>query len=255
MDALSFNPKCFSYKVQKILINLSYYFANSFLVVSDSDMFNIRKALFFMDAKKLLLSYHSIDMLNSYNPYGKLSFRDRDIGSTICWMGSVENVKRKGVDKSLHLFKRLDIQFNKFYIIGEIGPGSDYLKEIISELELDDMVIFTGSISDAKRDKILMGSRLYFQCSSYEGFGVAALEALYHGCCVVHSGKGGLSSTISSYGIMVDFQDCDKEDVSIIATNILNFDNSINLANIKKHLSRNFSHHGRTNLINKGFKL
>lgn len=252
VDDLSITPKCFKYKVQKILINLCYYFANSFLVVSDSDMSNIRKALFSSDAKKLLLSYHSIDILNSYNPYDKSSFQDRKICSTICWMGSVQNVKRKGVDKSLHLFKRLGVQFNKFYIIGKIGPGTSYLKKVVSKLGLDDLVVFTGDISNAERDKILVESRLYFQCSSYEGFGVAALEALYHGCCVIHSGKGGLSSTISSYGVKINLQDCSKEDVNVI--DILNFDHDINYVNSKKHLLENFSHHERMRLINKGFE-
>ena len=258
VDDLALDSSTKNFNIQRALINFCYLFADSFLVVSDSDFLNIKKALFTSKLSKLILSYHSIDILQNFNPYREMSCQSRCCISTICWMGSKVNVQRKGVDKALYIFKewlekKPNLNIQKFYIIGRVGSGTDYLKEVIAECGLDDYVEFTGAISDIEKNSLLLKSRFYFQCSQYEGFGVAALEALYNGCLVIHPGNGGLSSTISSYGIQLT-----TLDVNNAVTELIELDagaHEVDYESITAHLNKFFSHDIRSKSMKSSFNL
>ncbi|MFN4151590.1 MAG: Hpt domain-containing protein, partial [Candidatus Sericytochromatia bacterium] len=89
-----------------------------------------------IDQVKFPFSFHVID-------YEKYKFDDvskkEKILSTIAWMGNVENVTRKGVDKSIFLFNQLHKLDNEFrmVIIGPLGKGSQLILEIIKENNLE----------------------------------------------------------------------------------------------------------------------
>ena len=91
-----------------------------------------------------------------------------------------------------------------FYIIGKKGEGTMYLERIVSELGLENAVVFTGNIAEEEKVNFLKLSKFYFQLSRYEGFGVAALEALCANNIVIHSGKGGLSNSIYEGGVLLN---------------------------------------------------
>ena len=126
--------------------------------------------------------------------------------TTIVWMGNKDNVKRKGVDTALKVFSLL--QKNKLYadyrflIIGKKGEGTSYVESLIEEYGLQRVVMLTDEISEETKINILLRSKYYFQLSIYEGFGLAALEALATNNIVIHSGKGGLANPIFSSGII-----------------------------------------------------
>lgn len=126
-------------------------------------------------------------------------------------MVSIENVYRKGVDRAIRIFAsiRERIPDYKFYIVGPSGAGSDYIQSLISELHLEESVIYLGTIQEHNKINLLKESQFYIQLSAYEGFGIAAMEALAAGCCVVHSGRGGLRDCMGSFGYKVDI---DNED-------------------------------------------
>ena len=109
---------------------------------------------------------------------------------------------RKGVDKMLFVcaeFLKLNPNY-KIHIMGSTGEGTEYLKGLISDLNIGDSVTFTGRISEEEKIDTLKRSRFYFQLSLYEGFGVAAVEGLATGNVVVHSGKGGLKDSVGNNG-------------------------------------------------------
>jgi glycosyltransferase involved in cell wall biosynthesis len=148
-------------------------------------------------------------------------------------MHGVENVKRKGVDLSLHYFKYLssfdEFKDSKYYIIGTEGEGSDYLKKIVCELDLPDRVVFTGSIDEHSKREYLKKSKYYFQLSLYEGFGVGALEALAASCIVIHSGKGGLKEIIKDDGILLNTSGIDLDIINKIKSfNINKLESALN---------------------------
>lgn len=187
------------YFIQKLFFRLCYWVSNSCIIVSYSDAKNISN--FFSHKRKLSFSEHAIDVSKFSSETHK-----EPIFSTIAWMGSEENVKRKGVDKALLLFfklKQTDKYKNyKFIIVGKKGAGSIYIENLINEYQLKDDVVLTGEVSEDEKIFILKKSRYYFQLSLYEGFGLAALEALCANCIVIHSGKGGLSSPVYSNQIL-----------------------------------------------------
>ncbi len=173
--------------------------------------------------------------------------------TTIVWMETSEiNVIRKGVDKLIYVFNEYSKLSNDLTIkiIGSTGNGTEYLKKLIKEFNLEDKVIFTGRISEESKIQYLKESKFYFQLSLYEGFGIAALEALAAGNIVFHSGKGGLSEAIGENGILVsDINNYKNIAIDLNYINI-NYDNySELLKNGIKHVENNFSYKVRLNGI------
>lgn len=197
------------YNIQKFFFKLCYWVSNACIIVSKSDYNNI--SIFFHKKRKLFISEHAIDLQQfSYEVPKELIF------STVVWMGDVENIRRKGVDKALAVFSKLrkyDIYHNyKFYIIGKKGDGTTYINSLIEQYNLVDSVILTGEITEDEKIRILKRSKFYFQLSLYEGFGLAALEALCAKCILIHSGKGGLSNDLYKNHILFNIDDnFDKE--------------------------------------------
>lgn len=206
IDELSLNVSNNKYELfrQKFLFKICYLLSNKCNIVSKSDLTNTLKLLSqkpTFDINKLSYFPHCIDT-NNYNP--TLITSKKNILVSICWMGSVENVKRKGIDRCIYFLNELvkiDTSY-KLLIIGTYGEGTFFLKKIISDLNLQDFVSFTGEISENLKNEHLAKSKYYLQFSTYEGFGVAILEAMLFGCYIVHSNVGGLKDTIGENGLI-----------------------------------------------------
>ena len=209
------------YYLQIAFMFLSNLVAKKCIVVSRSDNTNIRKFVLFKD--KLSYSEHTIDVNRFYTNQKKDNFF-----STIVWQGAQENVERKGVDLALKMFAELvkSSRYNeyKFYIIGKNGPGTPYLQQIVRDLDIEDKVIFTGAVSEEEKIELLKKSHFYFQLSKYEGFGLAALEALCASNIVIHSGKGGLSNPIYDSCIKLDIEKDVKIESKLLLQTIESFD-------------------------------
>lgn len=204
------------YYIQKIFIQLCYWISKSCIIVSPSDMNNVLKVIKKDRKNKLILSEHCIDtdlyILKKMPP-------KENLFTTIVWMGDKNNVKRKGIDIALRIFSRLiktkTFSHYKFIIIGKKGVGTDYVNSIIHKYGIQDLVILTDEISEEQKIAYLSKSKYYFQLSKYEGFGVAALEALALHNIVIHSGKGGLSNPIFNYGIKFNIDTDFKKQYSL----------------------------------------
>lgn len=206
------------YLIQKLFFRLCISFSDKNIIVSKSDLKNIKYFKSKLDQGKFPFSFHVID-------FDKFRFdyilKKEKIVTTIAWMGNVENVTRKGVDKSIFLFKQLHKLDNEFrmVIIGPLGKGSDLILEIIKNNNLENLITLTGEISEEDKINILKKSLIYTQLSIYEGFGIAAVEALAAGNVVVHTGVGGLMDGIADYGILMkedDFKEASNQVLKII---------------------------------------
>lgn len=196
-----------AYIIQKLFFKFCNLFSSKSILVSVSDQSNVKEIYSGQLPKNIGLSFHSINSeLFEINDLSKKEC----FFTTVVWMESIENVKRKGVDKALYVFKQLidktEYSKAKFYIIGRLGPGTEYLKSIINELYLSDKVIFTGSIDEDRKIDLLKRSKFYFQLSTFEGFGLAALEALAAKNIIIHSAQGGLKETMKNYGIILNIE-------------------------------------------------
>lgn len=193
------------YIIQKIFFRLCYWISKSCIIVSEADRKNVSKIL--NQKEKLSYSEHTIDVKEFINT--EILVKDK-IFTSIVWMGSEDNVKRKGIDTALKVFSLLqkteEYADYKFIIIGRKGQGTAYVESLIEKLGLKSTVILTDEISEAAKVALLKKSKYYFQLSVYEGFGLAALEAIAAKNIVIHSGKGGLSNSIFSSGIYFNIE-------------------------------------------------
>ncbi|HEX2683848.1 MAG TPA: glycosyltransferase [Ferruginibacter sp.] len=65
------------------------------------------------------------------------------------------------------------------------GPEKNKLKLMINELGLGSNIILTGELSHPEVLKYMQRGKVFLHPSSYEGFGVVCIEALYAGCQVI----------------------------------------------------------------------
>lgn len=231
-------------KIFKFLFILNYLISDFCNIVSTSDFKNTTLILnkCFCKTNKLIYFPHCIDT-ELFNEYTN-DIDKENIITTICWMGTIGNVKRKGVDKSLVLFKKI-LSYNplfKFYIIGTLGIGKSYLDDIIEENDLKQNVIFTGPIDENKKIELLYKSKFYLQISKYEGFGVAVLEAMLCNNFIIHSGKGGLADTIGDNGLVIDdFNNMNDYFLKFIDINDNLFEYKVTLEKNKNFVKNNYT--------------
>lgn len=214
------------YRVQQVFFILCYIVATKVILVSKADKENISKFFPIDLMKKDVLSRHVIDFERYL--YSIDYVKDKLI-ITIAWMLKVQNITRKGVDKAVRVYAELlkiDPEF-QMLIIGPVGRESSYLFSLIRSLGLENRIIVTGALP--LKDKIywLKKSSVYLQLSEYEGFGIAAIEALASGNIVFHSNNGGLAEGVGNYGIVVN----DTRDYKQIAKMIVENYNSSNIDN------------------------
>lgn len=244
IDDLSKDKNTKLYKRQKLFFKICYFLSTKCFIVSSEDLKNVSDII--SNTKKIIKSYHSIDIAafdrNGANKRSNNFF-------SIAWMKNKDNVIRKGVDKALLLFERLlqnkEYADSIFYIAGIEGEGSDYLKQIIKDNNIKN-VVFLGNITEEKKIEYLSNVKYYFQLSEYEGFGLAALEALAAGCIVIHSGRGGLKDCIANNGIIVDIASPVTDQINELEIKLKDF-NKKQLSDGIKRINSLFSNERRRN--------
>ena len=234
-----------NFSIRVFTFILCYVFSNVCNVVSISDYNRLSSLLKFygFNSRKLIYTPHYIDLNVNLNTEHK----DKII-TTICWLGSVANVKRKGVDKLLYFFNKIKHLGFSLYIIGGGVDGAKYLKEIVRDLGLDSLVYFKGGISHNDKYEILAKSKYYFQLSEYEGFGLAVLEAIYFHNYIFHSGKGGLIDTIGLNGTILSEVNIDNFLELFNEVDSVTY-NSFDFLKLKLDILSKFSFDRRVNLF------
>lgn len=194
-----------AYHEQKRLFLWCYKFATKCIIVSPTDMQHVKEILN-GDESKLAYSEHTIET----SAFKEVDMAAKEkIFTTIGWQGVVSD--RKGMDKAIMLFGMLkghpEFSDYKMFILGRKGAYTPVLQKIINDCKLTDSVVITGEVSEEEKIDYLKRSKYYFQLSKFEGFGIAALEALVAGNVILHSGKGGLSNPIYDMHIKVDINE------------------------------------------------
>lgn len=234
------------YKIQKLLFRLCYWCSTKCILVSTADSNNVRKIYNGVLPKKIALSFHVIEV-NKF--LWNDSYKKGNDFTTIVWMGDKDNVIRKGVDFSLRLFNYLVLNYkeyenSKFVIIGKKGNGTAYLLDVCSDLNILNKVVFTDEVDESTKIELLKKSRYYMQMSKYEGFGIAATEALAAQNIVINSGNGGLTDSVGKHGILVDIKHDLLNQIDSIHTQILNIDPEF-LKSGEQYVVNNFSYNTR----------
>lgn len=110
--------------------------------------------------------------------------------------------KRKGHSKVIHLLPRLLSRHPSllYVIIGE-GPEQATLQKLVQTLKLEHHVLFVGSTNEAETGAYLDRSHLFLLPGStdgndVEGFGIAFIEAAYHGIPAIAGRSGGATEAV-----------------------------------------------------------
>lgn len=224
-----------TYIIQVLFFYLCHLVAKKCMIVSKADMIHVQHLI--GKSKKLCYSEHSIDTSNFLNKKVDFKFKQNNF-VTICWQGNQSNIERKGVDLAIKLYseliKKTGFENSKFYILGRKGNGTIFLSQLIDKMELANRVIIVGEVSEDEKVDFLANNKFYFQLSQYEGFGLAALEALLSGDIIIHSGKGGLANPIFKDHIQINITDNIKHLVEYIYECL----SSIDFGKIKNNYKR-----------------
>lgn len=188
--------------IQALFFKICNLISDANVLVSTTDVSNVRKIYNGTLPEKCVLSFHVID----FDSFEYKNEKKEKIFTTIAWMVNRDNVYRKGVDKTIKafaLFVKLFPDY-KLIIAGPSGAGGIEIINLISKLKLSKSVEYIGTISEKGKIDLLKSSMFYSQLSIYEGFGIAAIEALAAGNIIIHSGNGGLKDAIAGNGYITD---------------------------------------------------
>ena len=110
--------------------------------------------------------------------------------------------KRKGHEFVLNALVHIKDKFpNVLYLIAGKGPYLEYIKNRTKKLKLEDNVKFLGWITEPEKSLILENSDLFVMTpttvgESVEGFGMAYIDASFHGVAAIGSNSGGIPDAI-----------------------------------------------------------
>lgn len=98
----------------------------------------------------------------------------------------------------------------KLIITGKKGWLYKNIFNKISNLKLENKVIFTDFVSDATLKELYKNAFCLVLPSFYEGFGIPVLEAISHGCPVISSDKSSLTEIGGNAALYFDPKDSEQ---------------------------------------------
>jgi glycosyltransferase involved in cell wall biosynthesis len=108
------------------------------------------------------------------------------------------------------ILKRNDKTDRKLVIVGRKGWMFDSLFSRITELGLQNDVLFTGFVPDEELPCLFDGAAVFAYLSLFEGFGRPPLEAMACGVPVVASNTTAIPEVVGDAGISVDPRDAGR---------------------------------------------
>ncbi len=135
---------------------------------------------------------------------------DKDLFDTIADDFNIIFIGRIAKNKAQHdLIKIANIYRNispnfKLYIIGGTTDTSyqDYLKELISKYNLEDIVILTGKVSNEELYAYYRGADIFLCMSEHEGFGIPLIESMLFNVPIIAYNSSNIKSTLNGGGIL-----------------------------------------------------
>ncbi len=132
--------------------------------------------------------------------------------------------KNKQIDKLILLFNLL-VQQDKRYTLHIIGPDSDNLRpsleNLIKEKNLSQNIFLHGSLDDSEIRNLFSKSLYYISASSYEGFGITAIESMSAYCIPILNNIPTFKKLIeeNNCGLLIDVNNLEETKNQILANN------------------------------------
>ena len=165
-------------------------------------------ATYGVPAERVAVVMQSFDpaMLEPRDPATGRRIRDRYglPAEYLLYVGTIQPRKNLGtLIEAYAELRRTMTDPPKLVIVGRKGWLYDDLFTRISELRLEDMVIFTGFVPDEELPYLFDGARVFAYLSLLEGFGRPPLEAMACGVPVVTSNTTAIPEVVGEAGITV----------------------------------------------------
>lgn len=172
---------------QRALISFAARASSANLFVSQMERDKVIQMIYSID--RPLVSPHCVDT-EVYRPDGA---RDPDLLFQLVWMADGNSV-RKCAAQSIRALSLLSGERPnlKLVIAGERGDDYPSLRALANELGIGDRVTFPGRITREEKVRLLQRCAVYLQPSLFEGFGLAAAEAMSCGAPVITSNVGAV---------------------------------------------------------------
>ncbi len=177
-----------------------------------------------IDEKKILIIHPGIDVYREFISIKEQKNIKQIISNkypVITTLARVE--KRKGHRYIINAINELKTQFpNIIYLIAGKGPYLYNIKNTVKKLNLHNEVLFLGWVTEPEKSLILKNSDIFAMTpiasgESIEGFGMAFIDAAFHGVATIGSDSGGISDAIidGKTGII-----CESKNQSNITSNL-----------------------------------
>jgi len=161
--------------------------------------------------EKIDIVPNGIDLAEFENLPPRGSFRQKHglkgNNQVILFLGRVHKIK--GIDLLISAFAGLAGNFNDARLV-IVGPDDGYLpalKSLVSDLKLEQKVVFTGPLYGDQKLAAYVDADVYALTSSNEVFGVSVLEALACGTPVVVTDCCGIADIIKDkVGLVVPYE-------------------------------------------------
>ena len=136
--------------------------------------------------------------------------------TTLLFVGRISPNKRQDeLIRLLAYYRRCIDPGARLLLVGGYRDQPQYLQRcraLVSALELDRAVTFTGPVSQTQLAGYFKAASVYLSLSEHEGFGVPLLEAMHQGVPVVALDTSAVGETVGSGGILLP-----KKDLAIAA--------------------------------------
>ncbi|QPC46879.1 glycosyltransferase family 4 protein [Mangrovibacillus cuniculi] len=106
-------------------------------------------------------------------------------------------VPEKGLETVIRAIYELKMEgISTGAVIAGIGPLEKELTKLVNDLDLQNEIFFPGFVTEEERAVLLSHSKAVVIPSTYEPFGLVAVEAFSYGCPVIAANVGGLKGLI-----------------------------------------------------------
>lgn len=120
------------------------------------------------------------------NGIDKELFQQASFERTIDVLGAGSLIPLKQYDLFINCIEELRKSIPNIYtLIAGKGPEEFLLRKSIIERKLQNSLVLNGELAHADLLKLMKQAKVFLHPSSYEGFSMACLEALYAGCHVI----------------------------------------------------------------------
>jgi glycosyltransferase involved in cell wall biosynthesis len=158
---------------------------------------------------------------------GNGSFREKYMISPkekiILFVGRIHRIK--GLSLLIEAFYEL-LNYNSNIRLVIVGPDNGYLnqlKNLIQKLSISDKILISGPLYGDDKAEAYQDADLFVLPSTYESFGIVALEAALFGLPVIITNRCGISDYLSDIAYIINY---DKAELFAAMRNALNCDRS-----------------------------